>query len=575
MRQLLALFLTALCLSPQPTSAQPAAPQNTSLDLGALHRPVRVIKPRPRIGIMSEVDLTLDQVVASVLANNRDLESSRIDRLEAGLRLTGAKGVYDPRFVMEPSFVHTTSPVSSTLGGGSIPGELRQTNLSATPQITGNILNSGGTYTVSFSSARNSTDNTFATLNPQYPTTLTFSAVQPLFKNLLYDDNRRQIKIAKKNLSISDEQFRQKVIQVTTQAVEGYWDLVYAVRNLQIQVEAVDLARKQVESNQRQEAQGILAPIDIVQAENQLDTFEQNIYSAQQALTQAENVLKTLMLRDRESPLWTAALIPVTPLNLDPPELDYEPALDEALRSRPELAQVKLSADVAQTNTRYLHEQTKPQADLVISYSASGLSGKALTGGPNPLLTAGTVALTNQVNLLSQLAGIPPLPPTSSTTLAAPPFLVGGYAQSLSNLTAWTYPGFNASVRISVPLRNRTAVSNFEVGMAEERRIENQRQQLEIGIETDVRNTMQAIDSTKARMDAAVLARQSSEAQYQSELRQFQEGTSTVFLVLQRQTTMITARNTELRAQTDMSKAIADFERATTRTIAVRKITLQ
>jgi HAE1 family hydrophobic/amphiphilic exporter-1 len=523
---------------------------------------------------MSEVELTLDQVVASVLANNRDLESTRIDRLEAGLRLTGARGAYDPRFVMEPSFVHTTSPVSSTLGGGSIPGELRQTNLSATPQITGNILNSGGTYTVSFSSARNSTDNTFATLNPQYPTQLTFSAVQPLFKNLRYDDNRRQIQIAKKNLSISDEQFRQKVIQVATQAVEGYWDLVYAIRNLQIQVEAVDLARKQVESNQRQEAQGILAPIDIVQAENQLDTFEQNIYSAQQALTQAENVLKGLMLPDRSSPLWTAALIPVTPLNLDPPALDYEPALDEALRSRPELAQVKLSADVAQANTRYLHEQTKPQADLVISYSASGLSGKALTGGPNPILTAGTAALTNQVNLLSQLAGIPPIPP-STATLSAPQFLVGGYAQSLSNLTAWTYPGFNASVRISVPLRNRTAVSNFEVGMAEERRIENQRQQLEIGVETDVRNTMQAIDSTKARMDAAVLARQSSEAQYQSELRQFQEGTSTVFLVLQRQTTMITARNTELRAQTDMSKAIADFERATTRTIAARKITLQ
>ncbi len=570
MRQLLAIFLTAINIS-----AQPPAPQNSSLDLAALHRPVRVIKPRPRIGIMSEVEVTLDQVVASVLANNRDIESSRIDRLEASLRLTGARGVYDPRFVMEPAFVHSVSPVSSTLGGGSIPGELRQTNLSATPQITGNILNSGGTYTVSYSSARNSTDNTFATLNPQYPTTLTFSAVQPLFKNLRYDDNRRQITIAKKNLSISDEQFRQKVIQVATQAVEGYWDLVYAYRNLQIQVEAVDLARKQVESNQRQEAQGILAPIDIVQAENQLDTFEQNIYSAQQSLTQAENALKSLMLQDRSSPLWTAALIPVTALNLDPPDLNYEPALDEAIHSRPELAQVKLSADVAQANTRYFHEQTKPQADLVVSYSAAGLSGKALVGGPNPLLTAGTAALTNQVNLLSQLAGIPPLPPTSTTAFGAPPFLVGGYAQSLSNLTAFTYPGFNASVRISVPLRNRTAVSNYEVGMAEERRIENQHQQLEIAIETDVRNTMQAIDSTKARMDAAVLARQSSEAQYQSELRQFQEGTSTVFLVLQRQTTMITARNTELRAQTDLSKAIADFERATTRTIAVRKITLQ
>jgi outer membrane protein TolC len=554
--------------------AQPAAPQNSKPDLAAIRRPVRIIVLPRRIGIMSEVQITLDDVVASVLANNRDIESSRIDRLEASLRLTGAKGVYDPRFTMEPAFLHSESPVSSSLGGGSIPGKLRQTNVSATPAITGNILNSGGTYTVSYSSARNSTDNTFATLNPQFPTTLTFSAVQPLFRGLRYDDNRRQIKIAKKNQSISDEQFRQKVIQVTTEAVDGYWDLVYAVRNLQIQLEAVDLARKQVESNQRQEAQGILAPIDIIQAETQLDTFEQNIYSAQQSLTQAENVLKGLMLQDRVSPLWRAALIPVTPLNLDPPGLDYEPAVEEALHSRPELAQVKLSAEVAQTNTRYLHEQTKPQADLVVSYSASGLSGKALASGPNPF-TASTAALANQVNLLSQLQGLPPLPTIPTGSIGAPGFLIGGYAQSLSNLTAWNYPGANASIRISIPLRNRTAVSNFEVSMAEERRIENQRQQLEIGIEADVRNTMQAIDSTKARMDAAVLARQSSEQQYQSELRQFQEGTSTVFLVLQRQETMITARTSELRAQTDLSKAIADFERATTRTIAVRKISLQ
>ena len=554
--------------------AQPAAPQNSKPDLAAIRRPVRVILLPRRIGIMTEAQITLDDVVSSVLANNRDIESSRIDRLEATLRFTGAKGAYDPRFTMEPAFLHSESPVSSSLGGGSIPGKLRQTNVSATPAITGNILDSGGTYSVSYSSARNSTDNTFATLNPQFPTTLTFSAVQPLFRGLRYDDNRRQIKIAKKNLSITDEQFRQKVIQVTTQAVEAYWDLVYAVRNLQIQMEAVDLARKQVESNQRQEAQGILAPIDIVQAENQLDTFEQNIYSAQQSLTQAENVLKGLMLQDRASALWRAALIPVTPLNLDPPGLDYEPAVEEALHSRPELAQVKLSAEVAQTNTRYLHEQTKPQADLVLSYSAAGLSGKALGSAPNPF-TASTAALTNQVNLLSQLQGVPPIPPIPAGASGAPAFLVGGYAQSLSNLTAWNYPGANASVRISIPLRNRTAVSNFEVSVAEERRIENQRQQLEIGIEADVRNTMQAIDSTKARLNAAILARQSGEEQYQSELRQFQEGTSTVFLVLQRQTTMITARNTELRAQTDLSKAIADFERATTRTIGVHKIAVQ
>jgi len=245
---------------------------------------------------------------------------------------------------------------------------------------------------------------------------------------LRIDDNRRQILIAKKNLAISDEQFRQKVIETATSAVSAYWELVYAYRNLQIQIEAVDLARKQVESNQRQMEQGILAPVDVVEAETQLDTFEQNIYTAQQALTRAENVLKNLMLQNTQSALWSAALIPVTPLALDPPPLEFQGAVDEAISARPELKQVALSADVNQVSTRYFHEQTKPQADLVVSYSGSGLAGKALAAGPNPFSTA---TLTTRLNDLSLLAGLTPLPVVSAAASGAPSFLVGGYATSL------------------------------------------------------------------------------------------------------------------------------------------------
>jgi HAE1 family hydrophobic/amphiphilic exporter-1 len=538
--------------------------------LMAQQKPVRTIVLPQRIGIMTEAQITLDDVVRAVLANNRDIESSKIDRLEAAIRLVGARGVYDPKFSVEPLYSHIESPVSSSLGGGIVPGFLQQTTLQAIPQLTG-LIPTGGSYTVSYSTARTSTDNTFATLNPQFPTTLTFSAVQPLFRNFRIDDNRRQIIIAKKNKSISDEQFRQKVIETTTTAVEAYWDLVYAVRNLQIQVEAVDLARKQVESNQRQADQGILAPIDIVEAETQLDTFEQSLYSAQQALTHAENVLKALMLQDRTMPLWRAALVPVTPLVLDLPVAEYQESVNEALMARPEVSQTKLSAEVNETNTKYYRNQTRPQVDLVGSYSLAGLAGSTVSAVPNPF-TASTLALTQRVNDLSIAQGLQPLPIASPTASAAPGFLVGGYGTSLSNLFNWNYPGVQASVRISIPLRNRVADANLAVSEAEGRRIENQSKQLEMRIEGDVRDTLQAMESSKARLNAAVLARQSSEEQYASEQRKFQEGTSTVFLVLQRQTTMITARGAEVRAQTDVSKAVADFERATARTLTVRNI---
>ena len=52
------------------------------------------------------------------------------------------------------------------------------------------------------------------------------------------------------------------------------------------------------------------------------------------------------------------------------------------------------------------------------------------------------------------------------------------------------------------------------------------------------------------RLQAAQVARESAEEQcIQSEQRQFQAGTSTLFLVQQRQATMITARSQERRSR--------------------------
>ncbi|MFX5358953.1 hypothetical protein ABTD15_19840, partial [Acinetobacter baumannii] len=80
----------------------------------------------------------------------------------------------------------------------------------------------------------------------------------------------------------------------------------------QVQVDAVRQARAQLESNQRLVEKGVLAPIDVVAAQTQVANFEQNVYAAQEAVTLAENTLKTLILRDRLSPLWSRAITPVT-----------------------------------------------------------------------------------------------------------------------------------------------------------------------------------------------------------------------------------------------------------------------
>jgi HAE1 family hydrophobic/amphiphilic exporter-1 len=155
-----------------------------------------------------------------------------------------------------------------------------------------------------------------------------------------------------------------------------------------------------------------------------------------------------------------------------------------------------------------------------------------------------------------------------------PPHLLGGNLQSLSNIWDGRYPTAKIGVQISLPLRNRTAEGNAANALAEERRLQVVKKQVEMFVESDVRNALEQWNSARARHDAAIIARKAAEEQYASEQRQFQAGTSTMFLVFQRQNSYIVARRSEVRARADLAEAIANLERATARTLDTHGIKL-
>jgi HAE1 family hydrophobic/amphiphilic exporter-1 len=527
----------------------------------------------PRVGVIGETQLSLEQSIALALANNKDIELSKIDREVSAYALNGARGAFDPKFGVDSYLEDSTTPVGSVLSGSST-GKLQQHTFQSVPALSGSLPLTGATYSFTFQNQRLSTDNTFVSLSPEYPSNLTLTITQPLLRGLSIDDNRRKIQVARKNQSLTIEQFRQRVIDVVTQTEEAYWELKYAARNLEVQADAVDAARRQVESNQRQADQGVLAPIQVVEAQTQLATFQQNLFSAQASLTQAENALKVLILPDRSAPLWSSALVPVTSADLNAPVLPVADAVAEALANRPEVAAAKLNTDISRTNARYYGGQTKPQVDLIATYASNGLAGAVASTGANPL-TGGFQAFIDRINQLSAAQGLPAVPPISLGGGPLPAALVGGYGQSLANLYGTGYPTAHVGIRVSLPIRNRAAEADLASSLADVRRQETQRAKLEQTIEADVRNAMQSVESGKSRLAASADARRSAEAQYSSEQRQFQAGTSTVFLVLQRQTTMISSRNAELRAQTDLARAIAEFNRATARTLHARNVDIE
>lgn len=525
-------------LTPTP-DPMPVAP--------VFNSPVRPLPSAERVGVdlTNNLTLTLDEAIERALSNNNDIEASRKDARIAEFNFRAAEGVYDPQLFSENYFESLTTPTASAIGG-AVNGSVTQTRFYGSGGVSGFSPFGGGSYSGLFNTSRTTTSNTNAFLNPQFPSSLGISYTQPLLRNFRIDNNRRQILIARKGVDLSEVQLRQRAIEIITGVEQAYWDLAFTLRNLQVQNDTLEQAREQLESNKRLVARGVLAPIELVAANAQILTFEQNVIIAHEAITRAENTLKTLVLPVHTSAEWSRPVTPVSPIELVPPQIGLEVAVAEAVKNRPELAQIDVTAQINEIDQRYFRDQTKPQIDLVGSYTSQSLAGSETAAAINPI------------------TGISRVPPN----------LVGGLPASLGGLFSGAYPSYRVGVNISLPWGNRIAKANLGRVIVEGERIGDVRAQAEQVIESEVRNALQALRSAEARLEAATAARVAAEELYPSEERQFRAGTTTFYLVLQRQTDLSAARGRELEARTALNKAISEFHRATGTTLSANNVTV-
>ncbi|MEK6405432.1 MAG: TolC family protein [Acidobacteriota bacterium] len=525
----------------------------------------------PRVGVDESrpLALTLFDAVKMALAQNREIEVERINVRQAEYDVFAARGATDISLGASSFYEHRTVPVGSVLAGGP-NGSLttKSLNYDFTAQ---QLLPTGALWLAGFTNSRADGNSQFASLNPQYTTALNIQIRQPLLRNFSIDDARRRIRIASRALDLSDSLFRQKAIDIIARAQRSYWDLVFALRDVQIQRESVDLAKTQLERNKRMVNEGTIAPIELVSVEAELEKRSENVLTAIETVTRAENALKQLLLGDREATVWNQPIIPTEAPDLRAVSFALTDAVASALANRPELAQNNLRQEVNKVEVKYLDSQTKPQVDLIASYTSTGLSGApSLTGNP---FGATTTLLLDRVNELSGLAGLTPVavPPSS----ALPGFLVGGYGKSLQNLFSNDFRTFRFGVAFSFPLRNRTAEGQLGRAVAEGRKIGSLRKTIEQTIEVEVRNAVQAVETGRLRVETARASREAAEKQSDSETRRFQAGLSTTYFVLERQNALSQAKGRELKAMTDYSKALAELQRVMGTTLTSANVEVQ
>ena len=470
--------------------------------------------------------LSMNDAVEMALEQNLTIQVERLNPQLQDLSIATVRAAWTPTLSTTFQNNDQQRPSSTQLDGGAI-----STYTTAFSNDIGisQLTKWGGNYNVSWNSSTQSTSNFFTSFNPSVRSTINFNYSQPLLRNFKIDNARQQLLISTKNREISDVQLRETIVSTVRQVKNAYWQLSYAIASLAVQQQSLELAKESLRNNQIRVEVGTMAPIDIVEAQAEVARNEETVIVAESNIEEAEDGLRALIMDPVTPNFWNINLEPTdTPL-LQTREIDIDAAVRNALSKRTDLSRVRKNLENVDVNIRYYKNQTLPDVNFQMNYSAQGVGGTKLTrdsffGG-------------NVINSVSK-----------------------GYGSVLGDVFTSDFPTWTFGFTVGYPIGTSTADVNLVRSRLQRRQTETQIKSTELQVAGEVRRVGREVNTNLKRVDATGSARQLAEQRLEAEQKKFAVGMSTSFLVFQAQRDLAQARNNELGAILDYNRAIVDFD---------------
>jgi|HubBroStandDraft_6_1064221.scaffolds.fasta_scaffold61884_3 outer membrane protein len=543
--------------------------------------------------------LSLEDAISLALENNLNISVSRFTPWIAETQLLKAEagGIpqsnstqqvvlgtspavsFDPIFSAGYSWQHGNFPVNNPFISGTGTG----TNILVVNQNTSAVnfgytqgFHTGTNLSITMNTARTATNEPDVFFNPAFTPVLTATLSQPLLNGFGILPNTRYIIEQKNTIKAASSVFAQQVIAVVTQTSNDYWELVFDRQNVKVEEAAVGVSQKLWEDNKKQLEIGTMAPLDVLTAESQLATDQQNLIVAQSAKLQQETVLlndiaKSLLAKDVAG----IEIVPITPITIPDvvENMPLQDAVQEAWRKRPELYQVDMSLKNSRIEVKVTRNALLPSLNAFIQYQAQGLNGT----GFNTTAVNGTFVADPQAPLVGA-NGVPILVngneaftgvPASTTAVTH-----GGVGDALNDIIKNQFPVYSAGVTLTMALRNRSAQADSARAQFDERQLQVQYRQTENTIVINVRNAIIALQQDRSQVAAAEKARNLAQQTLDAEQKKYQLGSSTSYQVVLRSRDLTAAQGTALRAQANLAEALVNFNQAMGRTLEVQHITV-
>ncbi|MCL4523790.1 MAG: TolC family protein [Acidobacteria bacterium] len=469
--------------------------------------------------------LTLDDAVQLTIKNNTDVRINQLTYENSQFAVKRAYAPFDPLFTTTYSANRSTTPSISQLEGGTIVSSLSQQSQSSYAQT----YQTGTRTTINFNSSRSVSSNTFLNVNPSISANMSFNISQPLLRNRGLYPNRAPIVIAQRSQKQSRANFEVQVSDSVQRAIDQYWGVVQARENLAVLRKSLELSEATYARNKRELELGALPPLDIYRSESQVATRRVSVIQAEYNLKQLEDDFRRTIGADLDPYIRALDLDLVQPAEPtgDLLALDSQEALQRALQKRPELESLRLQLQNDDTSVRLAHNSLQPDLNFSVSYSASGVGG-------------------NQQN---------PTPP--------PAILRGGLGDALQQVGGFDFPGYGFTLRLSLPIRSRSAEADLGSAMISKRRDLYSLRSREQAITLEVRNAIHQLEQAKLSMAAAKIARDLAVKNLEAEQRKYELGVQTIFFVLDAQTQLATAEQGLLQAYVSYQRAVTAVERGT------------
>ena len=407
----------------------------------------------------------------------------------------------------------------------------------------------GATLTVGFQNTRLTTNSFRSGYSPELNSTFNAQITQHLLNGFGIGVNTRFMAQAINNRRITDSAFRQQLLFTINQVENIYWNLVSAYESVQSAQRALDQSTQVASDNRKQLQIGTLAPLDVLNADNQVAQDKQTLITAQTTLEFQQLIIKQAIARNLDDPgLSQAPVIPTDRVSLiEMPEetAAVEDLVKEADQDRPEIEQAVLNLKNDQITLKGVKNGLLPVVDVYGFYGSTALGGAA---NPNCSLDA-----------------------NGPEGCAITP---GNYGDVFKGLFNGDTPNRGVGVNISIPLRNRPAQALHERSLLEFRQDQLKLQQLYTQIRIGVINAQYALTNDRAAVQAATATREYNLQALDAEKKKFKYGASTTALVLQQERSLAAAENTVTSAMATYAKDRASLEQTLANTLQKYNISI-